>query len=76
MKNEKSFEALVIEKLRNLDSNFAGKDTCVAWTTFPYNKEKLEIIEGSLRKLNWRKDEYILTHDENLIFIEKDLFDY
>lgn len=76
MENEKSFEVRVIEKLMNLDSDFAGKGTCVAWTTFPYNKKNLEIIEGSLRKLNWRKDEYILTHDENLIFVEKDLFDY
>ncbi len=71
---EKNFELSVIEKLRNMDSDFAGRSTCIAWTTFPYNRRNLEIVEGALGKLNWRRDEYILTYDENLIFVKKDLF--
>jgi|GEM_PF-3819289 len=63
----------VIEKLVNLNSDFAGKGSCVAWTTFSYTKTNLRVVETSLRKLNWNKDKYILTHDENLIFVEKDL---
>ena len=35
--------------------------------------KNLEIVKNSLRKLNWNKNEYNLTHDENLIFVEKDL---
>lgn len=73
MKNE-DFEMAVLEKLTNLDVSFAGKDTCVAWTTFPYNKNNLKVVESALEKLNWRKDEYVLTCDENLIFVKKDLF--
>jgi hypothetical protein len=68
-----NFEQLVIEKLVNLDSDFAKKDTCIAWTSFPYNERNLKIIKGSLRKLNWKNNEYILTYDENLIFVKKDL---
>jgi hypothetical protein len=70
----KNFEQSVIKKLTRLDSDFVGKGTCVAWTTFPYNRKNLEVVEIALEKLNWRKEEYILTHDENLIFVEKDLF--
>ncbi len=73
MKN-KNFEQLVIKKLTRLDSDFVGKGTCLAWTTFPYNRENLKVVKNALDKLNWRNDEYILTHDENLIFVEKDLF--
>ena len=35
---------LVIEKLKELDFNFKGKVTCVAWATFPYNKENLKTV--------------------------------
>lgn len=64
---------LVIEKLNKLNSDFNGKVTCVAWTTFPYSKENLKIVERALVKLNWRIEEYTLNHDENFIFVEKDL---
>lgn len=73
MQNKNLFETSVIEKLVNLNSDFAGKGSCVAWTTFLYNKENLKIVESSIRKLNWRKNEYSLSYDENLIFVKKDL---
>lgn len=63
----------VINKLINLDSEFKGKSTCVAWVTFPYTEENLKIVETALGKLNWKINEYSLTHDENFIFVEKDL---
>ncbi|MGB9977713.1 hypothetical protein [Methanobacterium sp.] len=69
----KNFEQVVIEKLMNMGSDFAGRKTCVAWTTFPYNKNNLKVVEKALGKLNWKNDEYILTYDENLIFVKKDL---
>jgi len=63
-------EFKVIEKLINLNK---GKGSYLAWTTFPYNEINLKVVENSIKKLNWQKDEYILTYDENLIFVEKDL---
>ena len=72
MKKLTTFD-FVVEKLKELDFNFNGKVTCVAWTTFPYNKENLETVEKALKKLNWRTEEYILNFDENLIFVKKDL---
>lgn len=73
MENENLFETSVINKLVSLNSDLAGKGSCVAWTTFPYNKENLKIVESSIRKLNWDKDEYSINYDENLIFVEKDM---
>ncbi len=70
----KGFKRLVMEKLKKLDSNFAGDGSCIAWTTFQYNRENLKVVETVLDKLNWRNDEYGLTYDENLIFVKKDLF--
>jgi hypothetical protein len=73
MDNDTLFETSVIEKLVNLNSDLAGKRSCVAWTTFPYNKENLKIVEISIRKLNWNKEDYSIDHDENLIFVKKDM---
>ena len=69
----KNFEEIVIEKLVNMDSDSAGRSTCIAWTTFPYNRNNLKMVENALGKLNWKTNEYILTYDENLIFVKKDL---
>lgn len=69
----KNFEEIVMEKLMNMDSDFAGRSTCIAWTTFPYNRNNLKMVENALGKLNWKTNEYILTYDENLIFVKKDL---
>lgn len=73
MQNKNLFETSVIEKLVNLNSDIVGKGSCVAWTTFPYNKKNLKIVESSIRKLKWRKEEYSISYDENLIFVKKDL---
>ena len=69
----KNFEEIVMEKLMNMDSDFDGRSTCIAWTTFPYNRNNLKMVENALGKLNWKSNEYILTYDENLIFVKKDL---
>lgn len=73
MKDEILQEFEVIEKLVNLNTDLAGKGSCIAWTTFPYNEVNYKIVENSIKKLNWGTEEYILTCDENLIFVEKDL---
>lgn len=73
MENEILVEYKVIEKLINLNTDFAGKGSCVAWTTFPYNKVNLKVVENAIKKLKWNQTEYNLNYDENLIFVEKDL---
>ena len=73
MENNSLVEFKVIKKLKNLNTEHTDKGSCVAWTAFPYNKINLKVVEDSIKKLNWRKDEYILTCDENLIFVEKDI---
>ncbi len=73
MKNNCLAESEVIEKLTILNTDFAGKGSCIAWTTFPYNEINLRVVKNSLRKLNWNKREYNLNYDENLIFVEKTL---
>jgi len=73
MENNNLVELEVIEKLVNLNSDLTGKGSCIAWTSFPYNENNLKVVENALKKLNLRKDEYILTRDENLIFVKKDL---
>ncbi len=63
----------VIEKLVILNTDLAGKGSCIAWTTFPYNEINLRVVKNSLKKLNWNEREYNLNYDENLIFVEKTL---
>jgi len=72
MDKRKLIELSVIEKLMNLNSE-SKNDTCITWTTFPYTKKNLKIVEESITKLNWNKEEYSLSYDENLIFIKKDV---
>ncbi len=67
------FENIVIEKLVNLNSDLAGKGSCVAWTTFPFSLENLDLVKRSIKKLNWNEKDYNINYDENLIFVEKDL---
>ena len=66
-------ESEVIEKLTILNTDFAGKGSCIAWTTFPYNEFNLRIVKSCLEKLDWERREYNLNYDENLIFVEKTL---
>jgi len=64
-------ESDVIEKLEILNTDFAGKGSCIAWTIFPYNEINLRVVANCLKKLSWNKREYNLNYDENLIFVEK-----
>ncbi|MBI5679322.1 MAG: hypothetical protein HZC47_00260 [Methanobacterium sp.] len=73
MGNNELFETQAIIKLINIYSDFDKKGTCIAWVTFPYNEDNLKIIGGIIKKLNWSRDEYTLSYDENLIFVKKDL---
>ncbi len=66
-------ESEVIEKLTILNTDFAGKGSCIAWTTFPYNEFNLRVVKNCLEKLDWERREYNLNYDENLIFVEKTL---
>ena len=66
-------ESEVIEKLTILNTDFAGKGSCIAWTTFPYNEVNLRIVKSCLEKIDWERREYNLNYDENLIFVEKTL---
>jgi hypothetical protein len=61
------------EKLKKLEKENGGKSTCVAWIKFPYSKSNLKIIEESLNELNWNREEYRLSYDENFIIIDKEL---
>lgn len=73
MENNNLAEFEVIEKLVRLNTDLAGKGSCIAWTTFPYNEINLRVVKNSLRKLNWNEREYNLNYDEDLIFVEKTL---
>ncbi len=73
MNNKELLERYVIEKLIDLNTDLAGKGSCVAWTTFPFSKKNLDILERSIKKLNWNKEEYNINFDENFIFVEKDM---
>lgn len=63
----------IIEKLEKLRTESREKNTCITWITFPYSKSNLEIVKESLKELNWNREEYRLSYDENLIFIDKEL---
>ncbi len=64
----------VKEKLKKLEKEFGGRDTCITWITVPYSESNLKIVEESLKELNWNTEEYRLSYDENIIFIDKELF--
>jgi len=73
MDDKEILEKSILQKLFDLNSDFAVKGSCIAWTTFPFSNENLDIVERSIKKLNWNKDEYDVNYDENLIFVEKDI---
>lgn len=73
MENNELFETRVMKELINMNSNFNKRDTCIAWATFPYNEDNLKCIGRIIRKLNWSRDEYTLSYDEDFIFVKKDL---
>ncbi len=74
MELDKSVESNTIkEQLKKLQREAGDKDTCIAWVKFPYSKNNLEIIKKSLKELNWNGNDYRLTYDENIIFIDKEV---
>jgi len=65
-----------LEKLRNMEKNLkTAEDNSMVWITFPYNPANLEIIKKSLKVLGWDESDYNLSFDENLIFLEKDVYE-
>jgi len=74
MEYGKTVESVNIkEKLKKLETEFGEQNTCIAWIKFPYSKTNLEIVKESLKELNWNREEYRLSYDENLIFIDKEM---
>ena len=74
MENDKTIEASnTLEKLKKLGTKSKGKNTCIAWVSFPYSENNLKIIKKSLKELNWNKEEYRVTYDENFIFVDREL---
>ncbi len=60
-----------LEKLRYLKLK---KTKSIVWVSFPYSTKNMEIIEDALIKVFQSKKEYRLTYDENIVFVEKDVF--
>lgn len=63
----------VISQLKEMDIIIRETGKWLVWVNFPYSQQNLEIIKDSLKRLNWKKNEYRLNYDENEIFIEKDI---
>lgn len=68
--NEKLDISQVIKKLRDMNLK-EGQN--LVWVSFPYSKSNLEIIESSIKKIS-KKDEYRVSYDDEIIFVEKDSF--
>ncbi|MDI6645140.1 MAG: hypothetical protein QME14_08800 [Methanobacteriaceae archaeon] len=65
-----------LEKLKNMEKNLkTAEDNSLVWLTFPYSPHNLEIIKKSLKLMGWDESDYNLNYDENLIFLEKDVFE-
>lgn len=74
MESDKTIESINIkEQLKKLEREPKDKNTCITWIKFPYSKSNLKIIKESLKELNWNREDYRLTYDENIIFIDKEL---
>jgi hypothetical protein len=65
---EETLEKLRYQKLKKTKS--------IAWVSFPYSTKNMEIIEDALTKVFQSKKEYRLTYDENIVFVEKDVFKF
>jgi len=64
---------LAVTELRNMKKKL-GKGKNLAWVSFPYTKNNLEIVIKSLQHLKWPQDQYHLSYDENHIFVDTDLY--
>ena len=50
------------------------KNQNIVWKSFPYNENNLETVKDAISLISYRENEYRLTYDENLIFVEKDIW--
>ena len=50
------------------------KNQNIVWKSFPYNENNLETVKNAINLISYRENEYRLTYDENLIFVEKDIW--
>lgn len=50
------------------------KNQNIVWKSFPYNENNLETVKDAINLISYRENEYRLTYDENLIFVEKDIW--
>lgn len=57
-------------ELKNLELK---KNQNIVWTSFPFNKNNLETVKNAINIIS-SKNEYRLTYDENVIFVEKSIW--
>ena len=50
------------------------RNQSIVWKSFPYTENNMEIIRNAIKLISYRKNEYSLTYDENVIFVEKDIW--
>jgi len=68
-------EELVLEDVkRELKKLKFKKNQNMVWKSFHYNKKNLETIKVAINIISKRDNEYRLTYDENVIFVEKDIW--
>lgn len=46
----------------------------IVWKSFPYNKNNLKIVKTAIKVLSNKNNLYRLTYDENVIFVQKDIW--
>lgn len=64
----------VITELINMKKKVENGEN-LAWVSFPYTKNNLELVIKTLQHLEWPKDQYHISYDENLIFVDIDLYE-
>lgn len=68
-------EELVLEDVKKELKNLKfKKNQNMVWKSFPYNEKNLETIKVAINSISKRDNEYRLTYDENVIFVEKDIW--
>ena len=60
----------VTMELKNLELK---KNQNIVWISFPFNENNLEIVKNAINIIS-PKNEYRLTFDENVIFVEKSIW--
>ena len=69
----KQIELKLEDVKRDLKSLKLKKEQTIVWKSFPYNKNNLEIIRSAISTIS-TNNEYRITYDENVIFVEKDIW--